>query len=675
MTVADPYRWLENMNSAETKAWVEAENSRTESHLSRIPGRQALGARIADFSRIAWYSSPRREAHRYFWVQSDGRQQQPVLWSALGLDAAPTVLFDPNAVSRDGSLGFAGWTGSAQGTRIAYGLSIGGGDWQRWRLRDVASREDLDEPLEHIKYYPPVFSRDGDGVYYSRFPAPAAGKDLTEADHDCRVYFHRLGTPVSSDIVVYERPDHPTWQFDLAVSSDRRFLVITIGDGEVGDRGEEQVAVLDLIQRGAQVVPLIKTFGTEFLFAGSDGPVLFFKTNLDAPRKKVIAIDVRRPARSGWKTVIAEGPDAIDDVHVVARRIFVTRLHDVHHVVGVYDTSGRLRGEVQLPGLGTVYGFAGRPDATETFFRFYSFTNPGTVYRYDFATGRSQVWKAPQLPFSPADYETRQIFFTAGDGTRVPMFVSSRKGRPLEGRRPTVMTAYGFGGIPYPPRFDPSMIAWMERGGVSVVVNIRGGGEYGEAWHRAAMRTHRQVGWDDFIAAGEWLVANGVTTRERLGILGVSGGGTLVGGVLVQRPDLFGAAVPIAGVLDLLRFQLFGEGAGWQGDMGSPDDEVDFHNLYKLSPLHNVRDGMRYPATLIITSDHDVRVAPLHSYKFAAALQHAQAGPAPILLQVQTQTGHGFGSTLDQRTQQRTDIVAFLAVSLGLPIEAPAASR
>jgi len=669
--VSDPYSPLEDLNAADTRAWVAAENQLTADHLSRIPGRDVLRARLTALSVIPIVTPPVVRSGRYFWTESDGRQPQRVLVMARSLSETPTVVFDPNLLSRDGSQAFGRFAVNDQGTMVAWGLAKGGGDWQRWYLRDVARGKDLEEVLSDIKYYPPVFSPDGKGLYYSRFPTPAPGKELTETDHDCRVYYHRLGTPMSQDVVVFERPDHPTWQFEPSLSSDRRYLVLTIGDGQVGDRGEEQIAVLDLKRPGSKVVPLVDQFGAEFRPVGSDGSRLFFKTNVEAPKKKVSAIDVRTPERARWKTVIPEGEDPIDQVQLTGRRFFVVRMHDVHHVVGVHDLLGKHLGEVSLPGLGRVFGFMGRPEARETFFAFNSFIRPDTVYRYDVRTGASSVWKEPALPFSPDDFETRQVFFPAKDGTRIPIFISARRGSAPAGGRPTLLNAYGFGGVSLLPRFNSAMIGWMEQGGVFAVVNIRGGGEYGEAWHLAAKGPRRQVGWDDFASAAEWLQKNGVTPPGRLAIMGQSGGGMLVGGALTQHPELFGAAVPVAGVHDLLRFHLFGQGAGWSGDLGSPDNATDFPLLRGLSPLHNVRSGTRYPPTLIITSDHDVRVAPLHSFKFAAALQASQTGPAPILLQVETQTGHGLGSTLEQKAQQNADILAFVAESLGMSLAAP----
>ena len=669
VAVADPYRWLEDMESADARRWVTEENKLTDGYIAGLAGRDALRARITELMSYESYRTPVRRGGRYFWTHSDGKQNQAVVWTAVALDARPTVLLDPNTIATDGSLAFAGLVASRDGRRVAYGLATGGGDWQTWRVRDVATARDLPDQLEHIKYYRPAFTHDGTGLYYSRFPAPEPGKELVETDHDCRVYFHRIGTPAARDVVVYERPDHPTWQFDVKVSSDGRYLVITTGDGEVGDRGQELVSYLDLQHPGKSPVALIDSYDAEYVFLDNDGPVLYFRTTLDAARKRVIAIDTRTPARAAWKDVVPEGANAIQGASMVGRQLLVTTLQDAHHAVTAYDLQGKKLRDVALPGLGSAPGFEGGPDARETFYLFASFTVPGAVYRYDLATGASALWKAPAVPFDATAFETRQVFFPGKDGTRVPMFITAKKGLALDGTNPTILTAYGFGGISSTPRFDPTRIAWLERGGVLALVNIRGGGEYGEAWHNAARRTHRQVAYDDFLAAGDWLCANHYTSPAVLGATGGSAGGMLVAGAMMQRPELFGAVMPLAGVHDLLRFQLFGQGAGWQGDLGSPDNPEEFAALRATSPLHNVRTGTRYPAVLVVTADHDVRVAPLHSYKLTAALQAAQAGPAPVLMRVETQSGHGGGTTRAQAIEQQTERLAFFAAHLGLRLD------
>jgi prolyl oligopeptidase len=665
IALADPFRWLEELDSPQTRAWVNAENQLTDRYFAAIPGRAQLRARLAELRQVPSFNLPVRRGGRYFWIYRDGRSAQPVVMSAATLNGPPRVLFDPNLLSSDGSLAFYRMAVSDDGTLLAYGLSPGSGDWTTWHVRNVASGKDLPDQLEHLKYYDPVFSHDGKGLFYSSFPAPTAGKELTEPDHDDRVYFHRLGSPTSDDELVYARPDHPTEQFHPQISRDGRYLVITIGDGEVDDRGVEQVAYKDLARHGKPEL-LVRNYDAQYLFVGSAGPLFYFITTGGAANKRIVSIDSRAPLQAA-KVVVPESKLAIQDAKVIGERLLVTFMQDAHSVCTAFDLTGRKLREVALPGLGSEWDFDG--DESEGFYSFESLTEPATIYRYDFATGLSAAWQEPALPFEPSAFETKQIFFASKDGTRVPMFVTSKRGLALDGALPTLITGYGFGGVPNLPDYAPSNIAWLERGGVSVLVNIRGGGEYGEDWHKAAWREHRQTGFDDFIAAGQWLIANRYTSREHLGAVGTSGGGMLVAAVTMQRPDLFGASVPIAGVHDLLRFQLFGEGAGWQGDLGAPDGSAsEFAFLKSISPLHNVRPGTSYPPMLLITADHDVRVAPLHSYKFAAALQAAQAGSAPIALRVDTQSGHGGGATALQRVTRDAEVLAFFAHNLGMKL-------
>jgi prolyl oligopeptidase len=669
VVVADPYRWLEDMTSPAVQQFVADENTLTDSYVAKLSQRDAFRKRIAELMSNESFSAPFRRGAHYFWTYNDGKHNQRQVWTAAKLDGKATLLLDPNEIATDGSLAFAGVSVDDRGTRMAYGLAIGGGDWHQWRVRDVATGKDLPDQVEHIKYYRPAFTHDGSGLYYSRFPPPPPGKELTESDHDCKVYFHKIGTDPAKDPVVYERTDHPSWQFDPAVTDDGRYLVITTGDGEVGDRGQELITYLDLQKPGAKPVALIDQYDADYRFIGSEGPLFYFETNLNAVNKRVIAIDLRKPARDQWKEIVAEGPDALGSVEMVGKQLIVSTLHDAHTAVAAYDLKGKKLRDVALPGMGSAPGFGGGPDDRETFYTFSSFTVPGTVYRYDLATGKSTVWKTPQVPFDASQLETKQVFFPTADGAKVPMFITSRKGMALDGTNPTIMTAYGFGGISNLPRFNSTMIAWLERGGVSVLVNVRGGGEYGEKWHKASYRATRHVTRDDFIAAGDWLVANKYTAPEHLGIIGGSGGGMLVAEALVHRPDLFGVAMPLAGVHDLLRFQLFGEGAGWQADLGSIDVPEEFAALRATSPVHNVKPGTHYHAIYVVTADHDVRVAPLHSYKLAAALQAAQAGSAPVLLRVETKSGHGGGTTRAQTIEQQSERYAFFAENLGLKVE------
>jgi prolyl oligopeptidase len=670
--VPDPYRWLEDMASDETREWVAAQNRLSEAYFARIEGTERLSARLATLMAEERFSVPVRRGPRTFWNYSDGRHAQPQLRAAASPDEPGRTLLDPDSIATDGSLGYVGFVASDDGEQVAYGLSIAGGDWEEWRVRSVASGAELSDRLPSIKYYPPVFAPGSRGLYYSRFPTPPPGRELTQPDRGCAVYFHRLGTPSSEDRLVHARPDQPTWQFWPSVTPDGRYLVLTIGDGQVGDRSEEQIAYLELDAegrtQGTRVVPLIDRFGAEFVFLGNEGPVFYLMTDLEAPQRRVVAIDTRTPARERWREVIAEGPDPITAARLVGHQLIITRLHDVHAAVSAHDLSGKLLREVSLPGLGTVRGFEGEPGAEETYYTFSSFTQPRTVYRYRLSSGESRVWKAPPPALPPSDYSTRQVFYPSRDGTRVPMFVVSRRDVKLDGNNPTLLRGYGVGGFVQTPSYNPALVAWLERGGVYALANIRGGGEYGRAWQEAARREKRQVSFDDFIAAAEWLINERYTSPSRLGISGASAGGLLVAAVALQRPELFRAVVPIVGVFDMLRFPLFGQGAGWQGDMGSPSVEREFRALLAFSPVHNTRAGTRYPAALVLTGDHDVRVAPLHSYKFVAALQAAQAGDAPILLHVDTASGHQGGSTLQQTIGAEARLYAFLARQLGLTL-------
>jgi prolyl oligopeptidase len=670
--VADPFRALEDLSSTETTAWVAAENRLTDSYFAKLSSVASFRARLAQLSNTESYGIPRLRGNRYFWEHNDGKQEQSVLFTALRLDDEPTLLVDPNTLSPDGSLAFIGYSLSSDGRYVAYGLSIGGGDWIKFRIRPVErSASETPEELEHIKYYPPSFSPDGKGLYYSRFPAPPAGKEISETDHDNRVYFHVLGTPTSRDVVVYARPDHPTWQFAPSVTRDGHYLILEIGDGEVGDRNQELIFYVDLTKAASKPIPLVDVFEAEYFFLGNEGPIFYVQTTLDAPKKRIIAIDTRSPGRTAWKTIVPEGSDAIAGASLAGHRLVVTTLRDAHTAVTAYDLTGKKLHEIPLPGIGSAFGFGGGPDARTAFYYFSSFTVPWSIYQYDFESGKSTPWKMSSIPFDASRFETSQFFYPSKDGTKVPLFLVSKKGLVRDGRNPTLLTAYGGAGWAWTPFFDATFVPWLEQGGVTVVANIRGGGEYGEAWHQAAVRTKHQVALDDFIAAAEWLVATKVTSVDRLGIHGRSGGGLLIGAVLMQKPEIFGAAVPFSGVFDMLRFPLFGQGAGWETEYGSPENPTEFAALYRYSPLHNVRPGTHYPPTLIVTADHDVRVTPLHSYKFAAALQTAQAGTAPILLRVENQSGHGGGTTETSRNEQDAEALAFFANSLGVSVSPP----
>ena len=667
-TVADPYRWLEELDSPTTRNWVGAQAKLTNGYLSATGLREKLRKRIAALYDYQAFGIPFQEGGRYLYTLSSGRQDQPVVYVTPDLTARGSVGVDPNALTPAGIV--TGYVASRDGRLLAYGVSVGGSDWTDWRIRDLTTQQDLPDVLRFTKYYPPAFARDGQGLYYSAFPAPQPGAELSTRDLDNAVYYHALGTPVSADRRLLYDSGHPDWQYRPHLSDEGRWLVVTSGEGEVGDKGLENVYLLDLDAAAPAAVPVVQGFEAAYNYAGSDAGRLYFLTTLAAPNGRVIAIDPAAPARGNWRTAIAEGADAIDltaqSVTLVDHQLIVRSVHDAHSRVRRYGLDGTPHGEIVLPGHGTAVGFGGRADERETFYSFRDLITPPTIYRYDLETGRSTRWRQPHLAFDPGAFEESQVFYPAKDGTHVPMLLAYRKGLKLDADNPLLLYGYGGFGIPNLPKFDAALIAWLEMGGVYAVANIRGGGEYGEAWHRQAIGIHRQVAFDDFIAAGEWLIAHDYTSVPRLAIYGASNGGLLVGACMTQRPELYGAVIADVGVMDMLRFDKFGQGAGWVGDFGSPDNPEEFKALYAYSPVHNVRAGIRYPATLVITGDHDTRVMPMHSFKFAAALQAAQAGPAPELLDVELNSGHGGSQTVFRAIGLHADIYTFLARNLAM---------
>lgn len=683
--VPDPYRWLEDLDSLQTRTWVAAEKKLTDAYLAALPGRQAIAAILDSLGDYQRFGAPFKEGPFYFYSENPGLKDQSVVYMTKDLSGRqpPAVALDPAKLAGRGSaLAVVGYTVSHDGARMAYGVSIAGSDWTDWHLRDLASGRDLPDVLRHTKYYPPVFTRDGRGLYYSAFPAPPPGQELSAKDVSNALYYHVVGTPVSADRRVLGRSDHPDWQYEPHLSAAGRWLVVEVGQGEVGDTGKEDVYLLDLEHPGKAPVALAQGFQTGYQYIGEDRGRLYFLTIRDAPRGRVIAVDPSRPQPEHWTTVVPESQDAISmtdpSVTLVDHQLIVQSLHDAHSRVIVYGEDGVKRHEIPLPGMGEVSGFRGHPDQRSTFYLYDDLITPPTVYRYDLEKGESSVFRAPRAAFDRAAFEERQVFYPGRDGVKIPMTLAYRKGLALDGRNPVLLYGYGGFGISVIPYFSTVWAGWLQMGGVFAIANIRGGGEYGEAWHRQGTRAHKQVVFDDFQAAAEWLIKQRYTRRDKLAIIGASNGGLLVGACLTQRPDLYGAAVAQVGVMDMLRFDRFGQGAGWTGDYGSPHNPQDFKALLRYSPVHNVHPGVKYPATIVITGDHDTRVMPMHSYKFAAALQAAQAGPAPILLDVFLSSGHGGSPELTQEISQWTDIFAFVAHNLGMTVPAapaPAATR
>jgi len=661
--VADPYRWLEDDNSPETAAWVEAQNRVTFNYLEQIPSREEIRQRLTELWNYERFGLPRRRGDYYIYTRNDGLQNQAVYYKAPTLDAEPEVLLDPNALSPDGTVAVSGTSISRDGRYLAYALSESGSDWMRWKVREIATGRDLDDEVRWSKFSGAAWLRDGSGFYYSRYEAPAEGAALTEVNRNQRLYFHAVGTSQDEDRLVYARPDEPDWGFNAEVTDDGRYLVISQWEGT---EPKNRVFVKDLSQGDdAPVLPFLDDFDAEYVVLGNDDTTFYVLTTQGAPRRRIVAIRLGHAGPSDWKTIVPQGPgqDVISDATLAGNRIIVTWRVDAQDKLRVYELDGSGATSIALPGIGSV-AVQGDRDQPEAFYAFTSFTTPTTIYRYDVATGTSSVFRQPDVAFDPADYETHQVFYTSKDGTRVPMFISHRKGLQRNGRARTYLYGYGGFNISMTPAFSPANLAWMERGGVFAVPNLRGGGEYGQEWHDAGRLDRKQNVFDDFIAAAEYLIAEGYTSPRSLAIGGGSNGGLLVGAVMTQRPDLFGAALPAVGVMDMLRFHRFTIGWAWTSDYGSSETKEGFDVLYRYSPLHNLKPGTSYPATLITTADHDDRVVPAHSFKFAAALQAAQAGDAPVLIRIETKAGHGAGKHTSKQIEEAADKWAFLEANL-----------
>jgi prolyl oligopeptidase len=662
--VADPYRWLEDPNSPETVAWVEAQNKVTFTFLEGIPSRERLRARLTELWNYERYGLPERHGRYYIYARNDGLQNQPVVYRSASLDAAPEVLIDPNALSPDGTIALTGSAFTDDGRYMAYALSTSGSDWMEWRIREVATGRDLPDLVRWSKFSGAAWLKDGSGFFYSRYDEPTEGEAYTGVNKNQRVYFHAMGSSQEQDRLVYARPDQPDWGFATRVTDDGRFLVISQWEGT---EPKNRLFVQDLEDEGSEITPFLDGFDAEYTVVGNDGDRFYIHTDNDAPRYRLVAIDRRNPDPARWKTLIPEAPDhaVLSNVTLVGSEFLVVWRTHAHDRLQVHGLDGRKVRDVELPGIGTVSVRAQRRDK-EAFYAFTSFTYPTTIYRYDLAAATTSVFRRPKVDFRAEDYETVQVFYPSKDGTKVPMFLTYRKGLERNGQNPTYLYGYGGFGITLTPSFTPANVAWLEMGGIYAVANLRGGGEYGREWHDAGRLANKQNVFDDFIAAAEYLIAEKYTSTPKLAIAGGSNGGLLVGAAITQRPELFGAAVPAVGVMDMLRFHKFTIGWAWTSDYGSADTQEGFETLIRYSPLHNIEPGVKYPATFVPTADHDDRVVPAHSHKFTATLQAAQAGPAPILTRIETRAGHGAGRATRQIIEERADVFAFLAHVLGL---------
>jgi len=655
--VADPYRWLEDTESEATARWVAAQNKVTRAYLDALPQRESMRARLEKIWNYERYDLPRPRGDVYLYSHNDGLQNQSVLYKAAALDAEPTVLIDPNTLSEDGTVALAHSVATKDGKWLAYALADGGSDWRTWKVRDVQTGQDLPDVIEWSKFSGIAWLPDASGFFYARYDAPAAGQALTGTNEHQKLYFHTLGTPQADDPLVFQRDDEPQWGFSPEVTDDGRYLII---HNWKGSEPKSQIFIKDLSDPDANIEPLITGFDAQYDWIASVGSTLYFLTDHDAPRRRVIAVDVDHPAREAWQTIIEEGEDVIESASLFDQTFYVVALHDAHSKVTRHPIDGSQIDELTLPGVGSVGGFGGRQDASETFFSFTNYVTPTAIYRVDLPSGDVSLWRQGELDLNVDDFVTEPLFCTSKDGTRVPIIVTRRRDAKLDGSHRTLLYAYGGFNVSLTPAFSPATAAWVEAGGVYAVANLRGGGEYGRQWHEDGMRLKKQNVFDDFIAAAEHLIAAGYTTPRRLGIRGGSNGGLLVGAVMTQRPDLFGACLPAVGVMDMLRYHKFTIGWAWVTEFGSSDEADQIENLLGYSPLHKVRPGTCYPATLITTADRDDRVVPGHSFKFAAALQAAQSCDHPTLIRIETRAGHGAGTPTSKRIDEYADLWAFL---------------
>ena len=666
ITVKDPYRWLENPDSEATRAWIAAQNKVTSEYLASISAKENIQQRLTQLWDYEKYGSPFKRGDKYFYFKNDGLQNQSVLYTLNSLEDEPRVLLDPNQLSEDGTVALAGLSISDDGKWMAYGLSTAGSDWVEYKVRNIETGEDTQDHLKWIKFSGASWTKDNQGFFYSRYDEPNEQTKLEDVNYYQKLYYHHLGTEQAEDILIYHRPDRKEWGFSGGVTEDGKYLIISVW---LGTDSKNLVFYQDLSQPDSEVVELISEFEASYDVIDNDGDTFWVQTDLAAPRGKVIAIALDNPDKANWQEIISEAPETLESVGILNNQFVADYLKDARSQIKIFNLDGSFVREVELPGIGSAGGFGGKREDTETFYTFTGFTTPATIYRYDMVTGESKLFRQPQVDFNPDDYETKQVFYDSKDGTKIPLFITHKKGIKLDGSNPTYLYGYGGFNISLTPTFSVGNLVWMEMGGIFAVANLRGGGEYGEAWHQAGMKHNKQNVFDDFIAAAQWLIENKYTSTPKLAIAGGSNGGLLVGACMTQRPDLFAAALPAVGVLDMLRFHKFTIGWAWCAEYGSPDEEADFKTLYAYSPLHNLKESTEYPATMITTADHDDRVVPAHSFKFAAALQAAHKGDNPVLIRIETKAGHGAGKPTTKIIEEIADKWAFLADNLDFDLD------
>lgn len=665
--VADPYRWLEDDNSEETKAWVKEQNKLTGDYLSKIPFRDQVKKRLEELWNYPKYSSPFKEGEYYYFSKNDGLQNQSVIYRQVGLKGEPEVFIDPNKLSEDGTVALAGWGFSKNSKYLAYSVSQSGSDWQKGYLMDVKTKKKLDDQLDWLKFT--GFSWKGDdGFYYTRYPEPVSGEQLKGKNESPKVYYHKIGTKQADDVLIYEDKEHPQRFAGVGLTEDERFLILGTSEGTSG--GEVWVRDLkDPAQKEFKL--LVPGFATEPNVVDNIGGNLLLLTNDDAPNYRLVLVNPAKPGKENWKEVIPQKKEVLQNVSTGGGYLFASYLKDASTKVYQYTYEGKLVREIELPGIGTAGGFGGKKEHHDFFYVFTSFNYPPTIFHYDIATGKSEVFRKTETKFDPTSFETKQVFFTSKDGAKVPMFLTYKKGMKLDGNNPVLLYGYGGFNIPMTPGFSISNAFFMEQGGIYAQVNLRGGSEYGEDWHKAGMLHNKQNVFNDFIGAAEYLIKEKYTNKDRIAARGGSNGGLLVGAAMTQRPDLFKVAIPQVGVMDMLRYHKFTIGYAWAVEYGSSDKKEDFEYLYKYSPLHNLKEGIAYPATLVTTADHDDRVVPAHSFKFAARLQAVNAGTNPMLIRIESKAGHGAGKPTSKVIEEVADIWSFAMYNMGMNYTEP----
>lgn len=662
--IADPYRWLEDDNSADTKAWVEEQNKVTFDYLGKIPFREKVKARLSEMWNYPRIGSPSKQGSYYFFFKNDGLQNQSIMYRQNGLNGTPEVFIDPNKLSADGTAALGSTSFSKNSKYVAYFLAQSGSDWQEIYVMEVATKKLLTDKIRFVKFSGAAWNGD-EGFYYSRYPEPDEKSKLSRQNQFHQVWYHKLGTPQTDDVLIYKDDAHPLRNVGARLTEDGRFLVLSTSEGTSGN----EVWVKDIKAGQKEFSLLVPGFKTEPGVVDNNGRQLLVRTNDGAPNYKVVLINPENPDSKNWKLIIPEQKEVLQGVGTAGGYLFCSYLKDASTKVYQYTYDGKLVREIKLPGIGSAGGFGGKKDDKEFFYTFSSFNTPPSIYRYNIATGASTLFRKTETKFRNEDYETKQVFFTSKDGTKVPVFLTYKRGMKLDGNNPVLLYGYGGFNIPQTPGFSISNAFWLEQGGIYAVVNLRGGSEYGEAWHKAGMLENKQNVFDDFIGAAEYLIANNYTHKGKIAIRGGSNGGLLVGACMTQRPDLFKVALPAVGVMDMLRYHLFTIGWAWAVEYGRSDNPEQFKYLVKYSPLHNFKDGASYPATLVTTADHDDRVVPAHSFKFAARMQEAHRGDNPVLIRIETKAGHGAGKPTSKQIEEAADIWSFVMYNMGMEMK------